>query len=114
MPLIPSPGQTMCFWQRNGCSLWGIIRTWKSFYIYDINEKDKDNNVTGSVNIGDTVKYTTAYGTAKYVVTNVKTVSTSDTSDLQQDGQNKITMYTCIANQPDVKLCVTATMVGSN
>ncbi len=67
-----------------------------------------------NVNIGDTVKYTTAYGTAKYVVTNVKTVSTSDTSDLQQDGQNKITMYTCIANQPDVKLCVTATMVGSN
>lgn len=67
-----------------------------------------------NVSIGDTVKYTTAYGTMKYVVTNVKTVSTTDTSDLQQDGQNKITMYTCVANQPDVKLCVTATMVGVN
>ena len=67
-----------------------------------------------NVNIGDKVKYTTAYGTLTYVVSNVKTVSTSDTRDLQQDGQNKITMYTCVANQPDVKLCVTATLVGSN
>lgn len=65
-----------------------------------------------NVKIGDAVKYTTAYGTLTYVVTNVKTVSTSDTSDLQQNGQNKITMYTCVANQPDVKLCVTATMLG--
>lgn len=66
------------------------------------------------VSIGDTVSYTTAYGTLTYVVSNITTVATTDTSGLQQNGQNKLTMYTCKANQPDVKLCVTATMVGTN
>lgn len=64
------------------------------------------------VNIGDAVTYTTAYGTLAYVVSNITTVATTDTSGLLQDGMNKITMYTCKANQPDVKLCVTATLVG--
>ena len=66
------------------------------------------------VKLGDTVQYTTAYGTATYVVSNITTVATTDTSGLQQDGTNKITMYTCKMNQPDVKLCVVATMVGTN
>ena len=64
-----------------------------------------------NVKMGDTVYYTTAYGTNTYMVTNIKTVSVNDTSGLQQDGTNKLTMYTCIANQPEVKLCVVATMV---
>jgi len=64
------------------------------------------------VNIGDTVSYTTAYGTLTYVVSNITTVATTDTSGLQQNGANKLTMYTCKANQPNVKLCVTATLVG--
>ena len=64
------------------------------------------------VQIGDTVSYTTAYGTLTYVVSNITTVATTDTSGLLQDGTNKITMYTCKANQPDVKLCVTASLVG--
>lgn len=64
-----------------------------------------------NVQLGDTVSYTTAYGTLTYVVSNITTVATTDTSGLQQDGLNKITMYTCKANQPDVKLCVTATLV---
>lgn len=66
-----------------------------------------------NVQLGDTVTYTTAYGTMTYVVTNITTVSTTDTSGLQQNGQNKLTMYTCKENQPDVKLCVVATMVGT-
>lgn len=66
------------------------------------------------VKLGDTVQYTTAYGTATYVVSNITTVATSDTSGLVQDGTNKITMYTCKMNQPEVKLCVVATMVGTN
>lgn len=64
-----------------------------------------------NVKMGDTVYYTTAYGTNAYVVTDIKTVSVNDTSGLQQDGTNKLTMYTCIANQPEVKLCVVATMI---
>lgn len=66
------------------------------------------------VKLGDTVTYTTAYGTATYVVSNITTCATTDTSGLQQDGTNKITMYTCKANQPEVKLCVVATLVGVN
>lgn len=66
------------------------------------------------VKLGDTVQYTTAYGTATYVVTNITTCATTDTSGLLQDGTNKITMYTCKANQPEVKLCVVATLVGVN
>ncbi len=66
------------------------------------------------VQIGETVYYKTAYGTATYVVSDIRTVSTNDTSGLLQDGSNKLTMYTCKANQPEVKLCVVATMVGTN
>ncbi len=65
------------------------------------------------VKVGDTVNYKTAYGTATYVVSDIRTVATTDTSGLLQDGTNKLTMYTCKANQPEVKLCVTATMVGT-
>lgn len=66
------------------------------------------------VALGDTVTYTTAYGTATYVVSNITTVDTTDTTGLLQDGTNKLTMYTCKMNQPEVKLCVVATMVGGN
>lgn len=66
------------------------------------------------VQIGDTVTYTTAYGTANYVVTAVNERDTDDVSGLLQDGTNKITMYTCKADHPEVKLEVVATMVGTN
>jgi len=62
---------------------------------------------------GDTMTYTTAYGTATYAVTSISYCSTTDTSGLVQDGTNKITMYTCKAGDSSVKLCVVATMVGT-
>lgn len=65
-----------------------------------------------NVNYGDLVYYTTAYGTRTYQVTSIETVSVYDTSGLAQDGTFKLTMYTCQANQPDVKLKVVATLVG--
>lgn len=64
------------------------------------------------VQVGDTVTYTTAYGTLTYVISDISTCKTTDTSGLLQDGTNKLTMYTCKANQDAVKLCVTATLVG--
>ena len=64
------------------------------------------------VNYGDLVYYTTAYGVRTYQVTSIETVSVYDTSGLAQDGTFKLTMYTCQANQPDVKLKVVATLVG--
>lgn len=65
------------------------------------------------VDYGDLVYYTTAYGTRVYQVTSIDTVSVNDTSGLTQDGSYKLTMYTCKANQPDVKLKVVATLVGT-
>lgn len=64
------------------------------------------------VNCSDLVYYTTAYGTRTYQVTSIETVSVYDTTGLVQDGTFKLTMYTCKANQPDVKLKVVATLVG--
>lgn len=66
------------------------------------------------LNLGDTVTYTSAYGTATYQVSNITTCATDDVSGLTQDGLNKITMYSCVADQPDIKLVVTATMIGEN
>jgi len=64
------------------------------------------------VEYGDLVYYTTAYGTRTYQVTSIETVSVNDTSGLAQDGSYKLTMYTCKANQPDVKLKVVAMLVA--
>ena len=65
-----------------------------------------------NVKVGDTITYTTAYGTLTYVVSHVGTCATTDTSGLLQDGTNKLTMYTCKEGRPSVKLCVVATLVG--
>jgi len=64
------------------------------------------------VQIGDVVTYETAYGISTYVVSSIDTVSVNDVSGLVQDGTNKLTMYTCKANQPSVKLKVVATQVA--
>lgn len=61
---------------------------------------------------GDVMYYTTAYGTRTYQVTSIETCATTDTSGLLQDGTNKLTLYTCKINQPDVKLKVVAHLVG--
>lgn len=73
-------------------------------YAYFLHLKD--------LNYGDPIYYTTAYGTRTYIVSSITTCATTDTSGLLQDGTNKLTMYTCKANQPDVKLKVVATLVA--
>ena len=64
------------------------------------------------VKLGDLVYYTTAYGTRTYQVTSIDAVSVNDTSGLAQDGSYKLTMYTCKANQPELKLKVVAHLVA--
>lgn len=63
-----------------------------------------------NIKVGDTITYTTGYGALTYVVSNITTCATTDTSGLLQDGTNKLTMYTCKEGQPSVKLCVVATL----
>ena len=57
---------------------------------------------------GDTITYTTAYGTRTYQVTMVQVISNTDWSYLQPTADNRITLTTCLANEPDVRVCVQA------
>lgn len=64
-----------------------------------------------NVKVGDTMIYTTAYGTKTYRVVSVGTCKTTDTSGLVQDGSNKLTLYTCVENQPNIKRMVVAVQI---
>lgn len=57
---------------------------------------------------GDKVTYTTGYGTRDYKVSGIYTISVDDTSYLGWSAENQLTMITCIADQPNVRLCVVA------
>ena len=59
-----------------------------------------------NLEIGDTITYTTVYGTRTYEVISVKTISSTDWSYLQATTDNRIT--TCLANQPSKRVCVQA------
>ena len=57
---------------------------------------------------GDVITYTTIYGTRTYEVTMVKTISNTDWSYLQGTADNRITLTTCVDNQPAQRICVQA------
>ena len=58
--------------------------------------------------VGDTVTYKTNQGTKIYEVKTVMTIASDDYSFLNEMGDNCVTMITCIANQPSLRLCVQA------
>ncbi len=60
------------------------------------------------VAIGDIVTYETCQGTRSYRVTVIDTISYTDHTYLNEMGDNRITLTTCIANQPHLRLCVQA------
>ena len=57
---------------------------------------------------GDVITYTTIYGARTYEVTMVKTISNTDWSYLQGTADNRITLTTCVDNQPSQRICVQA------
>ncbi len=57
---------------------------------------------------GDIITYTTIYGTRTYQVTMVKTIANNDWSYLQGTADNRITLTTCLENQPAKRICVQA------
>lgn len=61
--------------------------------------------------IGDKITYTTIYGTRTYAVTTVATISSTDWSYLSATADNRITLTTCLANQPNYRVCVQAVEV---
>ncbi len=62
---------------------------------------------------GDTITYTTIYGTRTYSVTLVKIISNSDWSYLQSTSDNRITLTTCLADHPESRVVVQAVEVRS-
>ena len=62
---------------------------------------------------GDTITYTTVYGTRTYAVTLVKIISNTDWSYLQATSDNRITLTTCLADHPESRVVVQAVEVRS-
>ena len=60
------------------------------------------------VRVGDTVTYVTNQGTRTYSVQFVGIIDYTDYSYLNESGDNRITLITCVANQPSLRLCVQA------
>lgn len=60
------------------------------------------------VKVGDIVTYQTNQGTRTYEVQTVANISNTDYSYLNEMGDNRITLITCIKNQPSLRLCVQA------
>ena len=61
-----------------------------------------------NLNQGDVITYTTVHGTRTYEVTMVKVISNTDWSYLQGTADNRITLTTCVDNQPSQRICVQA------
>jgi len=55
---------------------------------------------------GDIIQYTTALGTKTYLVTINTTIANNDWSYLQPTMDNRITLITCLADRPEVRICV--------
>ena len=62
-----------------------------------------------NLKIGDIVEYTTIKGTRTYAVNFVGDISSTDWSRLNPTSDNRITLITCIDNQPTRRVCVQAT-----
>ena len=63
--------------------------------------------------IGDTIRYETSLGTRTYQVSLVKIIDWTDWSYLNGTFDNRITLITCLADQPTKRVCVQGVEVRS-
>ena len=61
-----------------------------------------------TLEMGDTITWTTRLGTRTYEVTSVSKVKETDTSGTAPTSDNRLTLYTCVRNQRDYRWCVIA------
>ena len=59
-----------------------------------------------TLSVGDEITLTTKEGTRMYSVTSVEKVSETDTSGTGSTSDNRITLYTCVRDQRDLRYCV--------
>jgi sortase A len=62
--------------------------------------------------IGDTLTYTTRYGTRTYSVFSKTQISEYDNLPLSQSGENLLTLITCVADVPELRYCVVARAIA--
>lgn len=117
---IPSLGIDMKVWEgETNASMAKGLGHYSSTSAWDGNVCVCGHNrgasyVIGSIKdleIGDTVTYMTVYGTRTYAVSYVGVISYTDWSHLQATADNRITLTTCLANQPSSRVCVQAVEV---
>lgn len=65
-----------------------------------------------TLNVGDTVTLSTKLGTRTYSVTSVAKVGETDRDALAASAENRITLYTCVRDQRDLRWCVQAVEVS--
>ena len=65
------------------------------------------------MSIGDTIQYKTSKGTKTYAVSYVGIIDWTDWSYLNSTADNRVTIITCLADQPEKRICVVATEVRS-
>ena len=58
--------------------------------------------------VGDEITYTTKLGTKKYAVTSVRKINAADFSFLRETSDNRLTLITCVKNEPNFRWCVQA------
>ena len=61
-----------------------------------------------SLRTGDEIIYTTKLGTKKYAVTSVRKINAADFSFLRETSDNRLTLITCVKNEPNFRWCVQA------
>ena len=65
-----------------------------------------------TLSAGDTVTLTTMLGTRTYSVASVEKVNVNDSSGTAPTTDNRVTLYTCVMNQPEYRWKVTAIQQG--
>ena len=117
---IPSLGINMKVWEgETNASMRKGLGHYSSTSAWDGNAAFCGHNrgaryVIGDIKdleIGDTITYTTVYGTRTYAVSMVRTISSTDWSYLQATADNRVTLTTCLANHPEKRICVQAVEV---
>ena len=61
-----------------------------------------------TLDTGDEIVYSTKLGTRTYEVVSVSRVDELDRSGLTTSTENKLVLYTCVADEPELRWCITA------
>ena len=115
---IPSLGYTLPVWEgettqnmSKGLGHYSSTSAWNGNVGMCGHNRGQAKYVIGSIKDlkkGDIITYTTVYGTRTYRVETVQIISDTDWSYLQPTADNRLTLTTCLANYPEVRVCVQA------